>query len=98
MKSFLEEYGFAILAAIIVIILIMMVSPVGTSVKESLGSVVFKFTGTANEGLDSASDVLSDSLLRLSGEEVEVDGPNEVPDGWDVLWYDANGGKFEDGK
>lgn len=98
MKSFLEEYGFAILAAIIVIILIMMVSPVGTSVKESLGSVVFKFTGTANDGLDSASNVLSDSFLKLSGEVTDVEGPKEVPDGWDVRWYDANCGKFEDGK
>ena len=98
MKSFLEEYGFAILAAITVIILIMMVSPVGTSVKESLGSVVFKFTGTANEGLDSASNVLNESLANLSDEETETDGPKEVPEGWGVRWMDANGGKFEDGK
>lgn len=98
MKSFLEEYGFAILAAIIVIILIMMVSPVGTSVKESLGSVVFKFTGTANKGLDSASNALNESILKVSGEETEVDRPKEVPEGWFVRWYDANGGKFENGK
>lgn len=53
MKAFLEEYGFSILAAIVVILLIMMISPVGVSIKKSLGSIVNKFDGTVSNGIDT---------------------------------------------
>ena len=68
MKSFLEEYGFAILAAIIVIVLIMMVSPVGTAVRGSVDSIVHKFTGTANNGLDSATGKFEQTLNNIQEE------------------------------
>ena len=43
MKSFLEEYGFAILAAIVVVLLIVMASPVGNTVRDSLEGVTTTF-------------------------------------------------------
>ena len=55
MKSFLEEYGFAILAAIVVILLIMMASPVGSAVKDSLKSVVTKFTNTGDDSVTTGN-------------------------------------------
>ena len=53
MKSFLEEYGFAILAAIVVIVLILMASPVGQAIKAALLNVVEKFTNTTESAIDT---------------------------------------------
>lgn len=53
MKSFLSEYGFAILSTVVVILIIMMISPVGNSVKEALKGTVIKFSGSAENGLDN---------------------------------------------
>ena len=86
MKAFLEEYGFSILLAIVVILLIMMISPVGTSVKESLGGIVTSFTGTANEGLDSASNVLANSLDTLVSESQNSESTNVCYSG--ICLYD----------
>ena len=55
MKSFLEEYGFAILAAIVVIVLILMASPVGQAIKAALLNVVEKFTNTTESALDTVN-------------------------------------------
>lgn len=66
MKAFLEEYGFAILAAIVVIVLIMMATPVGQAVKASLQSIVGKFTNTADNGLDSAGGKIADTFNALA--------------------------------
>lgn len=82
MKAFLEEYGFSILAAIVVILLIMMISPVGTSVKESLGGIITSFTGTANEGLDSASNVLANNLDSLGSESQNSETTNVCYSGY----------------
>lgn len=51
MKSFFEEYGFVILAAVVVIALIAMVSPVGDAIEESLIGVVDGFTTKVNSEL-----------------------------------------------
>ena len=53
MKSFLSEYGFAILSTVVVILVIMMISPVGNFVKEALKGTVIKFSGSAENGLDN---------------------------------------------
>lgn len=54
MKSFLEEYGFAILAAIVVILLIAICTPVGNSIKSYCLDLVSSFASTANKKLDMA--------------------------------------------
>ena len=51
MKSFFEEYGFVILAAVVVIALIGMTSPVGEAIEESMLSVVDGFTEKVNSEL-----------------------------------------------
>ena len=43
MKAFFEEYGFVALAAIVVIILIIMVTPVGQAIETALKSMVQSF-------------------------------------------------------
>lgn len=43
MKSFLEEYGFAILTAIVVILLVVMVTPVGNTINASVLGVIKSF-------------------------------------------------------
>lgn len=55
MKSFLEEYGFAILAAIVVILLIAMSTPVGNLIKAQIMGMVDKFANTADKKLDSSA-------------------------------------------
>ena len=62
MKAFLQEYGFSILAAIVVILLIMMISPVGVNIKESLNSVVTNFSATAENGIDNVK--VFDNILQ----------------------------------
>lgn len=70
MKSFLSEYGFAILSTVVVILIIMMISPVGNSVKEALKGTVIKFSGSAENGLDGID---TDSLFN-SRNNYEFDG------------------------
>ncbi|MBP3399825.1 MAG: hypothetical protein J6K75_08710 [Erysipelotrichaceae bacterium] len=53
MKAFFEEYGFVALAAIVVIILIIMATPVGAAIEEALKTMVNSFlaqvtTATSN--------------------------------------------------
>ena len=66
MKAFLEEYGFAILAAIVVIVLIMMASPIGEAVRKSLKSIVEKFTNTADNGLGAADDKIANVFTNMA--------------------------------
>ena len=54
MKAFLEEYGFVILIAIVIILLIVMATPVGNSIKASVLGLVDRFSGTATSKLDKA--------------------------------------------
>lgn len=96
MKSFLEEYGFAILAAIIVIVLIMMVSPVGVAIRGSIDSVVLKFTGVADNGLDSATGNFGQLLNNIQEEEpskLSINSENQY-----LLIYQLKSGVFDNNK
>lgn len=62
MKSFLEEYGFAILAAIVVIVLIMMATPVGNAIKTSLQNVVNSFTNAADHGIGTMNTQMQEMI------------------------------------
>lgn len=48
MKSFFEEYGFIALAAIVVVLLIAMATPVGNAIRNSVLGLIAKFTATTN--------------------------------------------------
>ena len=69
MKAFLEEYGFVILIAIVIILLIVMATPVGNSIKASVLSLVDRFSGTATSKLDKADQGdFTASIRQASGD------------------------------
>lgn len=95
MKAFLEEYGFSILAAIVVIVLIMMISPVGVSVRTALGGMVGKFDGSVQNGLSTMdARMFSDKFVYTDStnpEDIEISGEQTK------FIVDAYPGHFEDG-
>lgn len=92
MKAFLEEYGFSILAAIVVILLIMMISPVGVSIKESLNGIVKGFDGSVSNGLNGLS-LDGSHVVSNNGEyDIELDNENYI-----YAIYDVYPGHFSDG-
>ena len=70
MKDFLSEYGFAILAAIVVILLIAMCTPVGNLIKNQVMGTVDKFAAKTESKLYSmdADDSLG-IILAQDGDE-----------------------------
>ena len=51
MKAFFEEYGFIVLSAIVVLLLIGMASPIGTKIQESATGIVDTLTEAAESKL-----------------------------------------------
>ena len=72
MKAFLEEYGFVILIAIVIILLIVMATPVGNSIKASVLGLVDRFSGTATSKLDKADQGDFTANLRQSADKAGV--------------------------
>ena len=72
MKNFLSEYGFAILAAIVVILLIMICTPVGSLIKKEIGNIVSdmgdKTEKTMTLGFAEISDKVSLEQINDRGE------------------------------
>ena len=54
MKSFFEEYGLVILGILAVIVLICMVSPLGTTIQNSLKDIVTGFDGSVDQAVTDA--------------------------------------------
>ena len=54
MKSFFEEYGFVILAAIVVILLIAMCTPLGKVVRQNIESIMNSFSAKTNSMLNDS--------------------------------------------
>lgn len=48
MKAIFEEYGFVILAAVVIILLIGMATPVGSAIQESIVGIVDNMTSQVN--------------------------------------------------
>ena len=71
MKAFLEEYGFVILIAIVIILLIVMATPVGNSIKASVLGLVDRFSGTATSKLDKADQGDFTANLRQATSDVK---------------------------
>ena len=55
MKSFFEEYGFVMLAAVVVIALIAMTSPVGMAVQKNMTDLIDDFSDKVAIDLDSVT-------------------------------------------
>lgn len=56
MKRFLEDYGFTIVAAIVVISLIMIVTPVGSAIQKQTGDLVHSFAVVADDDFNKIDD------------------------------------------
>lgn len=76
MKSFLEEYGFAILAAIVVILLIAMCTPVGNLIKQQILNMVDRFAGSADKKLGSVE--AGEYQAIIAGGKLHVYGPSST--------------------
>lgn len=70
MKSFLEEYGFTILAAIVVILIIAMCTPIGNLIKQQVLNVVDSFAAKTESKLAAidADAPVKVSLVQKAGE------------------------------
>ena len=49
MKAIFEEYGFVILAAVVILLLIGMASPIGNQIQGSIESVIENMTAQVND-------------------------------------------------
>lgn len=73
MKSFFEEYGFVILAAIIVILLIAMATPIGTLIRSNISHIVESFGEKTAQKLDYAMKELQPKdIIYLKEGDKEV--------------------------
>lgn len=82
MKDFLENYGFAILASIIVILLIAMATPVGNLVKTQVSSIVESFAYRVNNKIDVVF-VSEESPIAV----VMLDSPNSPVNGTENVTF-----------
>ena len=89
MKSFLEEYGFAILAAIVIILLIAMASPLGDIIRTQLSNIVNKFANSANKKLDAAD--AGDATAVLAGGKLTITA-NSTTDTFKYILHGIKGG------
>lgn len=71
MKDFLSEYGFAILAAIVVILLIAMCTPVGNLIKNQIMGVVDSFANKTESKLYSLD---ADNTLGVAIAQIDENG------------------------
>ena len=58
MKAFFEEYGLAIIIAIVILLLVVMASPVGTEIKNALTTAVQGLTSTTGKAQTSAGSAI----------------------------------------
>ena len=73
MKSFLEEYGFAILIAIVIITLIVMTSPIGGIIKTSVLGLADDFGNRTVAKIDK-----TEANLILNGSTLTIESPSET--------------------
>lgn len=57
MKAFFEEYGFVALAAVVVILLIVMSTPIGNSIETALSGFVDNFATGVNSNITALPSV-----------------------------------------
>ena len=74
MKKFFEEYGFVILVAIVVIILIAMVSPIGGLIKTQISDIATSFGKKTDIKLRAVSDGNNTANLRYDSDgKIQLD-------------------------
>lgn len=72
MKKFFEEYGFTILASIIVIILIVMATPIGNSIQTNISNVVNSLKDKTTQKLEKQTILYPKEIIRIDNKEYIV--------------------------
>lgn len=89
MKSFLKEYGFVILTAIVVIMLIVIVSPIGGTIKTSVSGLVDGFGNRTVAKIDKTNKEVN---TTLKGSELSIESTSET-DKYIAILRGYQGGK-----
>lgn len=69
MKKFFEEYGFIILASIVVILLIIMVGPIGSLIQSNISHVVESFSNKVYERLVDGDSLQPKTVIVIDNKE-----------------------------
>lgn len=89
MKTFLKEYGFVILIAIVVIMLVVIASPIGGSIKASVSGLVDSFGSKTVAKIDKADKEVN---LTLNGSTLTIESISET-DKYVAILRGYQGGK-----
>lgn len=89
MKSFLEEYGFVILIAIVVIMLVVIASPIGGTIKDSVLGLVDSFGSRTVAKIDKTD---KEVILTLNGSILTIESISET-DKYIAILRGYQGGK-----
>ena len=89
MKSFLEEYGFVILIAIVVIMLVVIASPIGGTIKASVSGLVDSFGNKTVAKIDKTDKEVN---LTLNGSILTIESISET-DKYIAILRGYQGGK-----
>ena len=94
MKSFFEEYGFVILAAIVVILLIAMCTPIGNLVKSQITGIVDSFANKTNSKLDAVDVSENSAFLAYNGNGLNLTyGSGNSTDEFEYIVHYTSGSK-----
>ena len=75
MKKFISEYGFGILVAIAVIMLICLTTPVGQKIGDSVKGIVNGFSSTTNTVMNTVDPETTIELMNLKvGDVITIEG------------------------
>ena len=93
MKSFFEEYGFVILAAIVVILLIAMCTPIGNLVKSQITGIVDSFANKTNTKLNAVDAGENTAYLRKGsdGYYLDISSANATDNFYATATYKSGG-------
>lgn len=73
MKKFFEEYGFVILAAIVVILLIAMATPIGTLIRTNISHIVESFGEKTTQKLDYVMrEYQAKDVIEVAGKKLTI--------------------------
>lgn len=89
MKSFLEEYGFVILIAIVIILLIVIATPIGNTIKASVLGLTDSFGSKTVAKIDKTSKEVN---TTLKGSELTIESTSET-DKYVAILRGVQGGK-----
>lgn len=95
MKKFFEEYGFVILASIVLIVLMSICSPVGGVIKTKIDDIVLGFSNKQQSSFNTVK--IHDKLgeIRFSGRDIFLDVYSDDPSVYKAVVHYTFAGKEE---